>query len=402
MSAGEEAFCVDKKWICLSTPNFRGNEKKYVDEAIETEWVSTAGAFIGRFEEHMAAKLSAKAACACQSGTAGLHLCLRHFGVSAGDLVLVPTLTFIATVNAVLYQSAEPVFFDCDEHMCIRVDQVEEYLERDCHLEDGRTVETTSGKTVKAVIPVHVFGDLCDMDRLIDLAERFHLTVIEDATESLGGVFDRGRYAGRPTGTVGHAGVLSFNGNKIITTGGGGMVVSNDEAAVNHIRYLSQQAKDDAVYFVHEEWGYNYRMTNLQAALGLAQLEELDVFLETKRRNYARYQARLAGCGYGELLPFGSEEGSNHWFYSFALRRPDPTKRDRLLQYLNNRQIQARPIWKLNHMQTPFRKYRAMDCGNALQFYDRVVNIPCGTNLTEAQLDRVCEALLAFEKEDRG
>lgn len=402
MSAGEEAFCVDKEWICLSTPNFRGNEKKYVDEAIETEWVSTAGAFIGRFEEHMAAKLSAKAACACQSGTAGLHLCLRHFGVSAGDLVLVPTLTFIATVNAVLYQSAEPVFFDCDEHMCIRVDQVEEYLERDCHLEDGRTVETASGKTVKAVIPVHVFGDLCDMDRLMDLAERFHLTVIEDATESLGGVFNRGRYAGRPTGTVGHAGVLSFNGNKIITTGGGGMVVSNDEAAVNHIRYLSQQAKDDAVYFVHEEWGYNYRMTNLQAALGLAQLEELDMFLETKRRNYARYQARLAGCGYGELLPFGSEEGSNHWFYSFALRRPDPTKRDRLLQYLNNRQIQARPIWKLNHMQTPFRKYRAMDCGNALQFYDRVVNIPCGTNLTEAQLDRVCEALLAFEKEDRG
>lgn len=402
MSAGEEAFCVDKEWICLSTPNFRGNEKKYVDEAIETEWVSTAGAFIGRFEEHMAAKLSAKAACACQSGTAGLHLCLRHFGVSAGDLVLVPTLTFIATVNAVLYQSAEPVFFDCDEHMCIRVDQVEEYLERDCHLEDGGTVETVSGKTVKAVIPVHVFGDLCDMDRLMDLAERFHLTVIEDATESLGGVFDRERYAGRPTGTVGHAGVLSFNGNKIITTGGGGMVVSNDEAAVNHIRYLSQQAKDDAVYFVHEEWGYNYRMTNLQAALGLAQLEELDMFLETKRRNYARYQARLASCGYGELLPFGSEEGSNHWFYSFALRRPDPAKRDRLLQYLNNRQIQTRPIWKLNHMQTPFRKYRAMDCGNALQFYDRVVNIPCGTNLTEAQLDRVCEALLAFEKEDRG
>ena len=393
---------MSENLICLSTPNFCGNEKKYVDEAIETEWVSTAGAFIGRFEEHMAAKLSAKAACACQSGTAGLHLCLRHFGVSAGDLVLVPTLTFIATVNAVLYQSAEPVFFDCDEHMCIRVDQVEEYLERDCHLEEGRIVETASGKTVKAVIPVHVFGDFCDMDRLMDLAERFHLTVIEDATESLGGVFDRGRYAGRPTGTVGHAGVLSFNGNKIITTGGGGMVVSNDEAAVNHIRYLSQQAKDDAVYFVHEEWGYNYRMTNLQAALGLAQLEELDVFLETKRRNYARYQARLAGCGYGELLPFGSEEGSNHWFYSFALRRPDPAKRDRLLQYLNNRQIQARPIWKLNHMQTPFRKYRAMDCGNALQFYDRVVNIPCGTNLTEAQLDRVCEALLAFEKEDRG
>lgn len=388
--------------IPLSTPNFCGNEKRYVDEAIETEWVSTAGAFISRFEERMAARLSVKGACACQSGTAGLHLCLRHFGVSAGDLVLVPALTFIATVNAVLYQSAEPVFFDCDEHMCMDPGQVEAYLERECCLEGDRTVEAASGRTVKAMIPVHVFGDHCDMDRLMDLAERYHLAVIEDATESLGGVFARGRYKGLATGTVGHAGVLSFNGNKIITTGGGGMVVSGDEPAAAHMRYLSQQAKDDPMYFVHEEWGYNYRMTNLQAALGLAQLEELDGFLETKRRNYARYRERLAGCAYGELLPFGSGEGSNHWFYSFALREPDGAKRDRLLRYLNARSIQARPIWKLNHTQTPFRKYRAMDCGNAERFYGRVINIPCGTNLTEEQLDRVCRALLAFGEADRG
>ena len=387
---------MSNEWIPLSTPNFRGNERKYVDEAIDTEWVSTAGAFISRFETRMAERLSVGQACACQSGTAGLHLCLRHFGVSAGDLVLVPTLTFIATVNAVLYQSAEPVFFDCDGHMCIDAGQVEAYLENECRLENGRTVEAASGRTVKAVIPVHVFGDHCDMDRLMDLAERFHLIVIEDATESLGGVFSQGRYKGRPTGTVGHAGVLSFNGNKIITTGGGGMVVSDDSGAVEHIRYLSQQAKDDAVYFVHEEWGYNYRMTNLQAALGLAQLEELDGFLEIKRRNYARYRERLEGCDYGELLPFGSGGGSNHWFYSFALRKPDEEKRDRLLRFLNDRHIQARPIWKLNHTQTPFRKYRAMKCENAARFYGRVVNIPCGTNLTEEQLDRVCGALLSF------
>lgn len=382
--------------IPLSTPNFCGNEKKYVNAAVDAEWVSTAGAFISRFEEQMAAKLSVRQACACQSGTAGLHLCLRHFGVSAGDLVLVPTLTFIATVSAVLYQSAEPVFFDCDDHMCIRVEQVEAYLEQECRPENGHTVEKTSGKTVKAIIPVHVFGDHCDMDRLMDLAEKYHLAVIEDATESLGGVFSRGRYQGRPTGTVGHAGVLSFNGNKIITTGGGGMVVSGDEAAVEHMRYLSQQAKDDAVYFVHEEWGYNYRMTNLQAALGLAQLEELDGFLDIKRRNYALYRERLADCGWGALLPFGSGESSNHWFYSFALREPDGAERDRLLCYLNERRIQARPIWKLNHTQTPFRKYRAMDCACAEDFYNRVINIPCGTNLTEDQLNRVCEALLTF------
>lgn len=383
-------------WIPLSTPNFCGNEKKYVDQAIDTEWVSTAGAFIGRFEDQMAKRLRMGQTCACQSGTAGLHLCLRYFGVSPGDLVLVPTLTFIATINAVLYQFAEPVFFDCDEHLCMDANQVEAYLEGECHQEDGKTVETVSGKTVKAIIPVHVFGDHCDMERLMDLAERFRLVVIEDATESLGGVFSQGRYRGRSTGTVGHAGVFSFNGNKIITTGGGGMVTAPDEDAVEHMRYLSQQAKDDPTYFVHEEWGYNYRMTNLQAALGLAQLEELDGFLEIKRRNFRRYQEKLADCPYGELLPFAGGESSNHWFYSFALKQPDAARRDYLIHFLEERQIQARPIWKLNHTQTPFRKYRAMDCRQAQTFYDRVVNIPCGTNLTEEQQNWVCRALWDF------
>ena len=274
-------------FICLSTPNFSGNERKYVDAAIDAEWVSTAGAFINQFEEKMASWVGVPQACACQSGSAGLHLCLRHFGIGRGDLVLVPTLTFIATINAVMYQSAEPVFFDCDNHLCIDVSQVEKYLTHDCRTEDKETVEIASGKVVKAIIPVHVFGDHCDMDRLMQLAEDYHLYLIEDATESLGGTFAEGTYIGRHTGTVGHAGVYSFNGNKIITTGGGGMVVSNEPAAVDHMRYLSQQAKDDSLYFVHEEYGYNYRMTNLQAALGLAQLEQLEQFLEIKRRNYA-------------------------------------------------------------------------------------------------------------------
>lgn len=384
--------------ICLSTPNFCGNEKKYVDEAIDAEWVSTAGGFITRFEEAMASRVGVPQACACQSGTAGLHLCLRHFGVGPGDLVLVPTLTFIATVNAVMYQYAEPVFFDCDDSLCLDVDQVERYLNDECRLEGQKTVERSSGKTVKAVIPVHIFGDHCNLDRLMQLAERYHLFVIEDATESLGGSFSQGLYQGRPTGTVGHAGVYSFNGNKIITTGGGGMVVSNDAAAVEHMRYLSQQAKDDPLYFVHEEYGYNYRMTNLQAALGFAQLELLDKFLEIKRRNYDQYCAALAGCAYGHMQPFRDGDNCNHWYYSFVLNGPDAAKRDRLIQYLNGQKIQSRPIWKLNHIQTPFYKFRAMDCSRAERFYNSVVNIPCGTNLTEEQQERVCRALLEFGK----
>lgn len=388
--------------IPLSVPNFCGNERKYVDEAVDTEWVSTGGAFIGRFEEELAKRAGVPQACACQSGTAGLHLCLRHFGVGPGDLVLVPTLTFIATINAVMYQSAEPVFFDCDDQMCISADQVASYLACECRVEGGRTVEMRSGKTVKAILPVHVFGDHCDMERIMELADRYRLYVIEDATESIGGVFSRGRYQGRHTGTVGHAGVYSFNGNKIITTGGGGMVVSNDAGAIAHMRYLSQQAKDDPLYFVHEEYGYNYRMTNLQAALGLAQLEQLDKFLDIKRENYARYCRLLAGCGYGHMQPFGSGAGSNCWYYSFVLNTPDRAKRDRLLRFLSERSIQARPIWKLNHEQTPFQPFRAMECGRAERFYDSVVNIPCSTNLTEDQQERVCRALLAFGAEDGG
>ena len=386
---------MKQKVIPLSIPNFCGNEKKYVDQAIDTEWVSTAGAFIGQFESAMAKKLGVHQACACQSGTAGLHLCLRHFGIGSGDIVLVPTLTFIATVNAVMYQSAEPVFFDCDDHMCINVDQVEAYLAHECRIEDGRTVDVSSGKIVKAMIPVHVFGDHCDMVRLMQLADRYHLFVIEDATESLGGTFSQDPYTDRHTGTVGHAGVFSFNGNKIITTGGGGMIVSGDVAAVSHMRYLSQQAKDDAVYFVHEEYGYNYRMTNLQAALGLAQLEQLDRFVEIKRRNHRRYSELLVGCRYGKLLPFSCGT-TNCWFYSFALDQPNAELRNKLIRYMNDQDIQVRPIWKLNHMQTPFRQFRAMNCSNALNFYDRVVNIPCSTNLTQEQIDHVCQALLAF------
>jgi len=387
---------MQNKLINLSVPNFCGNERKYVNEAIDTEWVSTAGAFVGQFERGIAKKLGVAQACACQSGTAGLHLCLRHFGITVDDIVLVPTLTFIATVNAVMYQSAEPVFFDCDDHMCINVDQVEEYLSHECYIENDRTIEKRSGKTVRAIIPVHVFGDHCDMVHLMQLAEVYHLIVIEDATGSLGGTFSQGTYSGRPTGTVGHAGVFSFNGNKIITTGGGGMVVSNDESAIEHMRYLSQQAKDDAVYFVHEEFGYNYRMTNLQAALGLAQLEQLDNFVQMKRRNHLLYSKLLENCNYGKLLSFSCET-TNFWLYSFALNQVDNRIRDKLIHYMNDHNIQVRPIWKLNHMQTPFQKFRAMDCSNALQFYNRVINIPCSTNLTEEQLNVVSKTLLSFQ-----
>ena len=384
----------EQKFIPLSVPNVKGNALAYVTKAIREEWVSTSGGEIVEFEREFAAFLGVREACAVQSGTAALHLCMRHFGVGPGDLVLVPTLTFIATVNPVVYQGAEPVFFDCDEHLGIDVDQIERYLVEDCDF-DGETVrDRRTGRRVKAIVPVHVFGEYADMVRLMAVAERFRLIVIEDATESLGTRMPDGRY----TGTLAHAAAFSFNGNKIITTGGGGMVVSNDATALGHMRYLSQQAKDDAVYFVNNEVGYNYRMTNLQAALGRAQLEQLPEFLKIKRRNFRKYVELLAGSPY-RLLPFRDPERSNCWFYSLLTGVRDASVRDRLIAFLNSHAIQSRPIWTLNHRQRPFAGFRALPTPRAEFFYDQVVNLPCSTNLEEADIVRVCATVAEFGRQ---
>ena len=388
---------MEKKFIPLSVPNICGNELKYVTEALQDGWVSTSGSDIARFEKDMASYLGIEGACAVQSGTAGLHLCLRHFGIGPGDLVLVPTLTFIASVNPIIYQGAEPVFCDCDKHLCIDAESLENWLVSDCEFDGCRTVEKKSGKTVKAIMVVHIFGDTADMDKLMDVAERYGLIVIEDATESLGSRFPAGRYAGRFTGTVGHAGVFSFNGNKIITTGGGGMVICRENGALDHIRYLSQQAKDDAVYFVNNEVGYNYRMTNLQACMGRAQLEQLDSFIQTKRANYRLYAERLADIGYG-IQPFRDEGLSNCWFYSLLTGTLDSSVRDELIRFLNQNGIQTRPIWKLNHMQKPFAGARTLPCPNSEAFYAQVVNLPCSSDLSAADVEYVCQAIRAFRE----
>lgn len=381
--------------IPLSVPCIRGNELKYVTEAIQAEWVSTSGGDISLFERDMAAYLEMDRACAVQSGTAGLHLCLRHFGIGSDDIVLVPTLTFIATINPVIYQHATPVFFDCDEHLCLNVPQIEHYLQHDCAFDGQKTWDKETDKQVKAVIPVHVFGDYTDMEALMALADKYRLWVIEDATESLGTRISEGRFRGKFTGTIGHAGVFSFNGNKIITTGGGGMIVSPDANALDHMRYLSQQAKDDPVYFINNEVGYNYRMTNLQAAMGRAQLEQLDNFIRIKKENYLHYTFRLEEAGYS-LVKFRADEQANFWFYSLLTGSEEPKVRDQLISFLAANHIQTRPIWKLNHLQKPFLEYKSLPCPHAEHFYAQVVNLPCSSNLTYEEIEYVCEAISQF------
>ncbi len=374
------------KFIPLSIPNFVGNEKKYVDEAIEAGWVSTGGKLITDFENKIKDYTGAKCAVAVQSGTAGLHLALKTLGVGEGQEVFVATLTFIAAVNPVKYCGAEPIFMDCDDTLCIDPNKIERFCEEECDFVDGVLIDKTTKRKVTAMVVVHVFGNLCNMEKIMEIAKKYNLKVVEDSTEALGGYFKEGKYKGVYSGLVGDIGVYSFNGNKIITTGGGGMIVTNNVELGEKCRYLSTQAKDDTLYFVHGDIGYNYRLTNLQAALGVAQMEELDNFIKIKQENYNYYNE--IGL---KLLPFRKDICSNHWFYSYLTSGTE--ERDALIKYLSENNIQTRPIWSLIHKQKPYLNSIVYDIEKAIYYQDRIVNLPCSTSLTKEDIDHIKEIM---------
>lgn len=382
------------KFIPLSIPNFEGNEEKYVMDAVKQGWVSTGGAYITRLEEQLAQYLQVPAAAACQSGTAALHLALHESGIGPGDAVIVPALTFIAAVNPVRYQFAEPVFMDCDKSLCMDPVKLRHYCEEECTYTDGKLVCKANNKQIKAIVVVHVFGNLADMEGIMEVAETYHLRVIEDATEALGSKFLTGKYAGKMAGTIGDFGAYSFNGNKIITTGGGGALVASDPNELQHMKYLSTQAKDDALFYVHDEAGFNYRMTNLQAALGVAQLEELPEFINRKRKNFKLYQEKLESFSKAHLMPYRENTESNCWFYALIIGgEKDQPDLHTIIERFQDEGIQTRPVWGLIHEQKPYQKCIAYQIDKAKDYSNRIINLPCSTNLTEEELDYVVEKI---------
>lgn len=387
------------KFIPLSVPNFKGKELEYVTKAVETEWVSTGGAFINDFEKEIAKYLGVKKAVACQSGTAGLHLALKLSGVNTGDEVIVPTLTFIAAVNPVRYLGADPIFMDCDNTLNMDLDKLEEFCNEECELTDIGLINKKTNKIIKALVIVHVFGNMANMERLMDVAKKYKLKVVEDATEALGTYFTEGKYKGRFAGTIGNFGVYSFNGNKIITTGGGGMLVAKDINLAVRAKYLSTQAKDDELYYIHDEVGFNYRMTNLQAALGVAQLEVLEDFIKIKMENYKLYKKEIDKINGLTILDFNKNSRSNHWFYSLLIDKEKyGFNRDELLQKLKENNVQTRPIWGLIHEQKPYMNNQVYKIEKANYYIDRILNIPCSTNLTKEDVEYVCETLKGLKR----
>lgn len=369
---------LDDKFIPLSVPNLKGNELKYVTGAIESEWVSTGGSYITEFEKNIAGYVKTDEAVACQSGTAAIHLALISGGIGLGDCVIVPTLTFIATVNPVKYVNAVPIFMDCDDSLCIDPQKVEDFCEKQCYFENNILYKKKTDAPVKALIAVHIFGNMADMEKLSKICKKYNLLLIEDAAEALGTYFTEGTYKGKFAGTIGDIGIYSFNGNKIITTGGGGMVVGKKEY-LQKIRHLSTQAKFDADNFTHDAIGYNYRMTNLQAALGIAQLEQLENFIEIKTENYNIYKKELENTCF-EILDFKKEIRPNYWFYSLYNKK---IQKDFIIEKLKEKNIQSRPIWGLIHMQKPYLGSQTFNIEKAFDYFDKIVNIPCSTNLTK-------------------
>lgn len=374
-----------EKFIPLSIPNFEGNEEKYVVDAISSTFVSTVGGYVSRMERELASFLNVDNVAVCQSGTSALHLALIDAGVMPGDVVLVPPLTFIAAVNPVKYQFATPVFIDCDDSFCLDPNKLRSFCEEECEW-DGAELKH-KGAVVKAIVAVHVFGNMADMEAIMNIAEKYSLKVIEDATEALGTKYLAGKYAGKYAGTIGDYGCYSFNGNKIITTGGGGAVTARDFEAVDHIRFLSTQAKTDPHFYIHDEVGYNYRMTNLQAALGVAQLEELPEFIKRKQKNYELYKAEFDDFKYGKLMPFREGTDANKWFYSIEIDREHikATMRE-IITTLEKDKIQTRAIWGLINEQRPYKGEETYKLERASYYVERILNIPSSTQITEDEI----------------
>lgn len=376
--------------IPLCVPEIRGNEWDYVRECLDTGWVSSVGTYVTKFEQLLAQRTNLKHAVATVNGTAALHLALRCVGVEPGDEVLVSTLTFIAPANAIRYAGAYPVFVDAEPAFW-QMDPaaLERFLAEDCTYDGKVVTNKKSGRRVTAVIPVDILGSSVDFDRIAACARSYGLAVIEDSTESLGAL-----YKGAPCGSRADVACYSFNGNKLITTGGGGMLATNDQALADRARYLSTQAKDDPIEYVHGDVGYNYRLTNVLAAMGVAQLEQLDEFVTIKRTNAKRYAAGLGTVPGITVMPESPDVTSSFWLYTILVDEAAFGSSSRaLLEHLGSQKIQARPLWQPMHRSPAHSGAEVIGGAVADALCRDALSIPSSIGLKPHEIDYVIETI---------
>ncbi|MEO8962602.1 MAG: LegC family aminotransferase [Ginsengibacter sp.] len=371
--------------LLLSGPNMGGNELKYISECVETGWVSSVGSYVDRFEKMSAEFTGTKYAVATSSGTAALHICLIMMGVNANDYVIAPNITFVATINAIKYTGASPILIDTNERSWqLDLDLLEEFLTNETEQKQNICYHKKTGKRIPVIMPVHVLGNICDMDRLITLAHEYHLTIIEDSTEALGSY-----YKSRHAGSIGLLGTFSYNGNKIITTGGGGMIVTNDEALAKKAKHLTTQAKSHTFEYIHDAIGYNYRLVNVSAAMGVAQMEQLHDFIKRKREIIEFYKTSLNGIGDIEFQEVSNDVIPNWWLPTIKT-----VYQRKILKVLNENKMQSRPFWVPMNQLNMFTNDIYFNHNDRSDFlYKHCLSIPCSTNITDEQLQAVSDKI---------
>jgi aminotransferase in exopolysaccharide biosynthesis len=358
-----------------------GNEWQYVKDCLDTGWVSSAGAYVTKFEDMVAAFAGSRYGVACVNGTSGLHLSMHLLGVGPGDHILVPNITFIASANAASYTFAEPIFVDVDPATWqMDLDLLEAFLATETEQHDDGTTWLRGGGCIKAIMPVHVLGNMGDIERLVALCDRYRIHVVEDASESLGSYRN-----GKHSGSFGRLGVFSFNGNKIITTGGGGVIVTDDEALARRAKHLSTQAKANPDTYYHDEIGFNYRLVNILAAIGVAQMEQLPGFIERKKAIDAYYREQLAGVGDFRFQHVEPEVDPNCWLFTFSSARQAD-----ILRALQANDIIARPFWMPMNQLPMFRDKRYVQThDHSRRVHAESLSLPSSVSLTEEELARV-------------
>jgi perosamine synthetase len=375
--------------IPLSVPNIKGNELKYVNECLETGWISSAGEFVTKFESSFASWIGVNDAVSTMNGTAALHLALLIGGVKRGDIVIMPNITFVATANSISYVGANPVFIDIDpQSWQMDLDLLESFLNEDCtKSKTGELFHKETKKRIAAIMIVHVQGHMCNMHRLQEICKTFQIQLIEDAAEALGSTFSN-----QQAGTIGDLGCYSFNGNKIMSTGGGGMLVAKNDILLSNARHLATTAKTNPLTYFHDEVGFNYRLVNLLAAIGVAQLENLSQFLESKRSTAAFYTKALLNVGDITFQRSAAEVNPNHWLFTIKT-----SKMEKLLDYLNNHGVMSRPFW-MPMTQLPMYKSFLYIHRNDIssEIHKSCLSIPCSTSITQRELETVSETICRF------
>jgi perosamine synthetase len=375
------------KNIGLHEPYFAGNEIKYLKNCIKENWVSTSGKYLKLFEKKVKAITKAKFAIPVLNGTIGLHMSMILSGVKKNDEVIVPTITFIATVNAIKYVGANPIFMDIDQYLNIDEDKTIEFILNNTKYRRGKTINNKTGKTIRALVVVHTFGNAAKMEKLYNLCKKKNIKLIEDAAESLGTKYTSGKFKKKHTGTIGDFGVFSFNGNKIITSGNGGVIVTNNKKYYLKANYLITQAKNNGVNFIHNEVGFNYKLSNVCAALGLAQLENLKYFIKKKKtiRNY--YIKKTKNMRELEIMSNPKYSINNNWLNLIKIKSSKNI--NLIIKKLSFKKIQLRPVWYPNHLQKPFKENYSYKIKNAQKIIKNLICLPSSVNLKKSQIDKI-------------